>query len=239
MKKVLFLLSAVAALLFVGCSKDDGIKLTKSEITLHFGEEYQIEAETDANLTFTSENQYHATVSEAGLVTALFVGETNIIVSDGSSSAILKVIVAPKSNLYEEPYLEWGSSTANVTKHCGTPDSTESDALIYMYPSETVDMLTYLFENDKLNSVGVFVKSRHASELAKYLAERYLPVTNTQQAGYVFVNGLNPESVTMLIAMKQSGNYFIVMYVPYTDNARSEQMTQDIFDRLSVKVYNK
>ena len=233
-------MSVMTTLLFVGCSKDDdGIKLSKTEVTLHFGEEYQIDVETDASLTFESENEYHAVVSENGLVSALFVGETNVIVSDGRSSATLRVIVIPQSNLYDEPYLEWGDSMANVAKFCGTPDATESDALIYMYPSQSVDMLSYMFENDKLDSVGVMVKVRYASELAKYLAERYLPVTNTQQAGYVFVNGLKPESVTMMIAMKQSGNYFMVIYVPYTDDTRSGRMTQDIFDRFSAKIQNK
>lgn len=241
MRKILFVcMTVVAATAFVGCSKNDsGITLAKTEVTLYFGEEYQIEAETDSNLTYASENEYHATVSDTGLVSALFVGETNIIVSDGNNSTTLRVIVAPESNLYEEPCLEWGARAARVEELCGTPDSNDGESWAYMYPTKAVDMIMYMFENGLLQSAGVMVKSGYSTELATYLAERYMSLGYIDNIGYVFVNGLTPETVTTMIAMQPLGNYMGVVYTPWEHDTYNENAVQSVFKHLSLEIRKK
>ncbi|CVI71820.1 MULTISPECIES: hypothetical protein [unclassified Alistipes] len=233
MKKSTFLWIAIIVSVFVGCSKDDGnsIKLSLTEKTLHFGEEYQIEVEEGSNLTFISANEYHAVVSDTGLVSALFVGETNIIVSNGESSATLRIIVAPQSNLYKEPCLDWEASRETIIEQYGTPDSSDGKTISYTDYSTAADLLSYMFENDRLKGAGVLVKSKYVVELAEYLAERYLPLADTEEAGYVFVNGVTPESITTIVSVQTLGNYFTVIYLPYSsDKTRSESDALEIFD---------
>jgi len=97
----------IATLIIVlnSCDKDDKdlISLSVSEKTLNFEDEYQIEATSNSVITYTVENEYHAEVSETGLVTARFVGETNILLENAEDNKTFKVIVEPIYNLYPEP----------------------------------------------------------------------------------------------------------------------------------------
>ena len=111
MNRKFFIILAVLPLLLAGCSKDepkpDIISLVVTEKTLNFGDEYQIVATSKAPIVYEVENEYHADVSETGLVTARFIGETIILLSNGEDSKTFKIIVSPKSNLYPEPNLKF------------------------------------------------------------------------------------------------------------------------------------
>lgn len=223
--KIFFnLLMAVVVIAFVGCSKDDEtIELKQSEVSLYSGDKFQIEAMSNSGLTFRSENEYHAVVSETGLVTALFVGQTNIVVSDGNDSKNFRVTIRPKSSLYPEPYINWGASRAEVIAYNGTPDSDDEDGLVYNEYANA-DMLMYLFdEADKLKSVGVVIKSSYTSEISTYLSERYLPIdASSESYTILFVNGISPETTTTLIgAGLLSLSHWMVIYLPYEKSASS------------------
>ncbi len=72
MKKLLLLL-LIAPFIFISCGSDDddaSISLKETEKALKYGETYQINATSGNKITYVSENEYHATVSESGLVTA-------------------------------------------------------------------------------------------------------------------------------------------------------------------------
>ncbi|MBQ5958416.1 MAG: Ig-like domain-containing protein [Bacteroidales bacterium] len=62
----------------MSCNKEKLITLTESSATLHHGETYQINAECENPILFSSENEYHAKVSSSGLVTANYIGNTTI-----------------------------------------------------------------------------------------------------------------------------------------------------------------
>ena len=91
-----FLLLACLLLVFASCSDDDD---KVSEIVLNAqnigtNNSYQItDAETGA--AYYSENACIASVSDKGLVSAMFCGETNIVITEKNSTRKLKVIVKP------------------------------------------------------------------------------------------------------------------------------------------------
>lgn len=217
MKK--FLLLSVITFLFVCCSKnDETIVLKQSEVSLYPGDEFQIEATSNLGLTYRSENEYHASVSETGLVTALFVGETNIVVSDGNDSKNFRVTVQPKSTLYPEPCMNWGASRSEVIAYSGTPDTNSADGLTYKEYGNA-DALIYMFdESDKLKSVGVLVKSNLSSEMSTYLAERYLPIDiSSETYTILFVNGISSETITTVIGSRLLNlSYWMIVYLPYS-----------------------
>lgn len=237
MKKLFYLLMvAVTTVVFIGCSKDDAsIVLKQSEVSLYYGDNFQIEATPNTGLTYKSENEYHAVVSETGLVTALFVGETNIIVSDGNDSERLKVTVRPQSTLYPDPYLNWGASRSEVIAYSGTPDVNNEDGLTYKgYGS--AEALIYMFdESDNLTSAGVVVKSSLSSEMSSYLAERYLPIDISSETYTIsFVNGLSPESITTAIGARLvDPSYWMIAYIPY--NQATSNFSLEASDQLAKK----
>lgn len=220
MKKGLVLLAVVLPLVLAGCSKDDEpdvISLEVSEKTLYSGDEYQIEATSKAAINYTVENEYHAEVSETGLVTARFVGETNVLLSNGEDTKNFRVIVKPKYNLYPEPDVKFGDSKSSIVAKFGTPDTETSSGIGYDDYSNAAPILMFAFDsNDKLESYAVMVNSFYSSTLAEFLSERYLPVAE-EDGVFLFINGLNTTTATMGIVLQLYDiSYWMVGYVPNT-----------------------
>lgn len=225
MKKGLVFLAVVLPLVLAGCSKDDEpdvISLEVSEKTLYSGDEYQIEATSKAPITYTVENEYHAEVTETGLVTARFVGETNVLLSNGEDTKNFKVIVKPKYNLYPEPDVKFGDSKSSIIAKFGTPDDETSSGIGYIDYSNAAPILMFLFDsNDKLDSYGVLVRSIYSSTLAEFLSERYMPI-GEEDGDFFFINGLNPTTATMAIGLQLYDiSYWIVMYMPMPNTSTS------------------
>ncbi len=111
----------IAAFISCGEKIDKSITLTSTDQAMHFDDEFQIIASSVSPIRYTSEDEYHAKVSESGLVTAGKVGETNIVLSNGSDSRKLKIAVTPESNLYPEPDLTFGMTKSQVMAKIGNP----------------------------------------------------------------------------------------------------------------------
>jgi len=223
MKKGLVLLAVVLPLVLAGCSKDDEpdvISLEVSEKTLYSGDKYQIEATSKAAINYTVENEYHAEVSETGLVTARFVGETNVLLSNGEDTKNFRVIVRPKSNLYPEPDVKFGDSKSSIVAKFGTPDYETSSGIGYYDYSNAAPVLLFLFDsNDKLDIYGVLVRSIYSSTLAEFLSERYMPVAE-EDGVFFFINGLNTTTATMAIGLQlYDTSYWMVVYMPNTSTS--------------------
>lgn len=227
MKKTVLLIGVSLSLLFVSCSKDDEvdklITLESSAKTLFFGDEYQIEATSNTPILYSSEDEYHAHVSEPGLVTARFIGETNIVLSNGNDRKTVSITVKPQINLYPDPNLEFGiSRSALITKY-GTPDAESETTILYNNYSNAAAAVMYLFdENNKLKNTAVMVKTAYNSNLGTFLVERYLPI---DMDNLLFVNALRPEDATLLIgADLYDISYWLVLYVPYSSIRMSSQV---------------
>lgn len=224
MKKILFLL-AVLPLLFSGCEKDDDgdvIVLKVSEKTLYHDDEYQIEATSKSKITYSSENEYHAKVSETGLVTAQFVGETNILLSNSEDSKTFKLIVKPKSNLYPEPDVKFGDTKSSIIAKFGTPDSETATGIGYTDYSNAAPILMFLFDSsNKMTGYSIMVKSSYSSVIADFLLERYLVVTENDGV-FMFINGLNLNTATMAIGLSLYNlSYWQAIYMPNTSSSQS------------------
>ena len=81
MQKVIFYLAVILSVcMFSSCSKDDdfSISLNEKEIVLHVDATQQLKATGEVS-KWSSENDFIASVSESGMVTANHVGETRIM----------------------------------------------------------------------------------------------------------------------------------------------------------------
>jgi hypothetical protein len=212
-------------MLFLGCSKDDdsnAISMNASEKTLYFEDEYQIEATSKTAINYTVENEYHAEVSGTGLVTARFVGETNVLLSNGEDTKNFKIIVKPKSNLYPEPDVKFGDSKNSIIAKFGTPDSEISSAIGYINYSSAAPILMFSFDNNnRLDSYSILVKSIHSSALADFLLERYLLFTESDGI-FMFINGLSTSTATMAIGLSLfDTSYWQVTCIPTGTSTKS------------------
>lgn len=234
-------------LLFTNCKsgdeKKDIIQLLSANPTLYYDDEFQIEATSVAPITYKTENEYHATVSASGLVTAKRIGSTSIILDNGSDTQNLLVTVKPKSNLYPEPNVDFGVSRAFIISKYGTPDAEDDNIIGYNSYSSKAPILMFVFdESDKLKASTVMVKTAYSSELGDFLVERYASIGVDDEDFTVFlVNGLNKDTITMAVgASLYNLSYWMVMYFPFTvtrgDTETDHEEVRSAIDELMLQL---
>lgn len=237
MKKVLILI--LLAVLVASCSKDDDndkhtIYLRDSGVTLKYGETFEMTALSGTPITYTSENEFHATVSNTGVVTAGRIGETNIIVDDGRNTRLFNVVVEKSSDLYEEPNMDWGISRSGLIARIGEPSDISETFLYYKTGSNSVPEIMYSFKNDKLESAVVMVHIDYSNILGVFLDERYMPIS-FEDGVFIFVNAVNPQDVTLVVgASIATFSHWFVVYMPQSgidSSTRSTFSNSEIYSK--------
>ena len=168
-----------------------------------------------------------ANVDNNGLVTGNHVGTTSIIAKNEKSSAICVVTVLPKIHyLYDTPIIEWGASESTIQSKethellKSSSDNTQS-MLSYTYKiNDKPVIMTYSFENGKLNSVHIIMDISMYSIVPDYLKERYAFVGGTiKDYALVYADSNDKEKITMLVgveAVNVSGTMVtFISYYPY------------------------
>lgn len=182
MKNLLILL--ISTLAFYSCEKElESIQLDKSEITIHYDENYQLNVSyspTDVDIppvfTWYAEDTKVAEVDQNGFVEGVKIGETDINVQteDGKFQALCKVIIEPISNLYIEPVIEFGKSKSyveNIETRLIYGETT--DALVYEGDNYKVKYVMYIFEFNRLTSSAVLLIDNAMEEVGTFLSERH------------------------------------------------------------------
>lgn len=227
----------LAALLLVAilssCSKDENQTIqvtTKSPMVLNYKQTANIDAVSTQPISYNPENEFHAKVSNTGVITAQHVGETRVNLTNGSDSKSIQVVVEPKFNLYKTPCIEWGMTRSQIKTQYGKPDTETASGIGYTTTSSSAPIMLYLFDsNDKLTSSAVMVKTAYASTLVDFLVERYMPIdVNTSEYTAMFVNGLSTDKITTAINLSVYNlSYLMVMYVDVRNAAKSRS-TSDV-----------
>lgn len=213
MKTLAYLLILALPIFIFSCSDDDndGISLKSSnDVTLHSGETHQIQASSDHTITYISENVSHAMVSSSGVITARLIGETRVLLDNGNESKVVKVTVAPQYNLYPDPVFDFGISREELKRKAGTPDFEEEigegyASVIYYNPSESAVSLVYLFEENVMYSVAVFLKPSYDNDdVTSFVSERYRYL-NTQDGMRVYVDAYPVQDISRMALIHSQG----------------------------------
>lgn len=224
----------------VSCSKDNeslGTKVTISptNVSMYNDEVKQLTSNNGTN--WSSKNDFIADVDNKGLVTAAHVGSTQIVASNGESSAVCEVTVKPKYDLYDTPILEWGiSKSALQAKEAHSPSNTKfsNGSLGYDYSKSGKSYaLIYDFKNDKLSRITVYTDLLSYVEVGAYLLERYQPAS-VESDLTMFFDGYTKDKITTAIGLqttKISGTTLtMISYIPadFSSSTRSYDMTDII-----------
>ena len=240
MKKLSLVLVALLAFSFVGCQEwfdipepepepveEAMIMLEETSATLHYGETYQINAECENPITYSSENEYHATVSEEGLVTASFVGATTITLASEFDTKTFEVTVEPVSNLYPEPEIEFGESRESIIERFGEPDAEVEGAIAYGSYSENSTMLMVMFDEDDLvQYYAVIFDVEYSDELDTFLSERYL-FAQEEDGIKVYINALDVNEATMFVGSQMEAGILMAMYMANTGDDGDDDGDED------------
>lgn len=207
-----------AALISAGCQKEaTPLTVSPESVTLYCDGTAQITASPVDGVTYTSQDEFYAEVSETGLITANKIGQTNITVSSPNGVKSIPVTVLPQYTLYEDltPYI--GASLSNITaKYCTdyTTATNKDGSVTYTFknPTSYVAGIGFIIENGKCTSAMVAVSTSHTSMLTKYLIERYA-VVGMQNDMYFFLNHDKDVTITYTV---YSYSTLMVLYTPYT-----------------------
>lgn len=218
-----FLLLACLLLTFASCSDDDD---RVSEVVLNAksigtNNSYQItDAETGA--AYYSENACIASVSDKGLVSAMFCGETNIVITEKNSIRKLKVTVKPILDFAMIPSFKVVNCTAatmtSFLKSIGGGTFTETTEGTKVEPGSTT-ILTY-----KMTSSASKV-SHYTSTISNQVFNRAIISGDTRVTYKIYLN----KKLVSETELKQ----FVQERFELSDVPQAES----VFSRVSTGVY--
>ena len=239
---------SIALMAFVvlmsSCKKDSAsdkntITLSQNSVTLYHNDTYQIDARCKDNIAYSSHNEYVASVSATGFVTAQYVGETNVSLKSNEDSKTFKVTVAPKSNLYPEPNIEIGESMASVLQKFPKAEICDDFLFIDEYSNAAPELYIDLDENRCVEDYEIMVDGEYSSELNTFIRERYKFLEEEDE--YVFINGLNLNTATMCVYYEYDSydEQYWVYYEPLFSKGTDTKELAASFENIAKKRMNK
>lgn len=229
MKKITILL---LSLLFFSCGKEDffyeEISTNVKNKTLSFGEEFIIKSTSSLPLTYTSENDYHATVINVdkwnnAVVKAGFIGETTIIISNSETSKKVNLNISPQVTLYPTPPFQYfGHTKEELKNELGEPNEETENSLKYNDYSENATYINYIFNNNSLKDIVVKVRNTFPFPLNIHLRERYR-FSNTFNdinvgSGFAYFNNLENSSASLSVFLYAIDHEFDAVLYRKIDN---------------------
>lgn len=216
----IYALLALSVMSFSACSDDDGddeksFTVNPSSVTFRHGDEVQLEASDNTQVTWSVLDDYYAKIDDSGKLTALHVGATAVKATDSQGKFVsVPVAVVPEYLTYTEPYLGWGASKSEVKgKENRTLDSEDDDNLFYAGDNF---ILGYVFKDGALSGAVIMLKSYDLEEVVAFLGERYWYLGKKDKM-YLF----SDEKNVALGVQLRSLTTIAITYVPYTAGNKS------------------
>lgn len=211
---------------FSSCSSDDdgdsSFGFLKDTFTTIVGGSGKVSFNGSAS-SWSSSNDFVASVSSEGIITANHVGTCEIIASSGRQSAKCTINVEPIYTTYTDPLVKWGASKSDVKAYeKRTLVQEQTNTLTYKIDKGAVKGLQYNFENGKLSSVMVLIDHEYntsiATEMAEFLKERYRVISVSASESYFSDGNDKSSSSTLVIVQIDPSGYrgtMLVYYLPY------------------------
>ena len=230
MKKVLMFMAIMIAVVFssasfTSCSSDEeretSFGFLKDTYMTIVGRSGRVSFVGDAS-SWNSSNNFVASVSSDGIITANHVGTCEITASSDRRSAKCTINVEPIYDTYIEPLTIWGTTRAEVKAYEKRQIVKEDERNIYFGgDGKYVAGLSYSFNNEgKLHTVMVLIKHDQkpsvAKELAEFFKERYRVISVSASDSF-FSNGNDKESSSTFVDVRiNQRGYEDYMFVYYT-----------------------
>ncbi|MBR4886146.1 MAG: Ig-like domain-containing protein [Muribaculaceae bacterium] len=223
MKKFFVAMAFALPLVFTSCNGNDEPIDLPSRVDVNVYESHALEVSG----TWTSSNEFVATVDKKGNITAHHVGDAVITVVDGDRTASCKVNVKPVNTSYTFPFMVWGSDlytvksfNSNLTLLEEYADGEGGYILTYL-TGNTFPGYVYYLDADALiaNSIVVDINETDAWEAFMY---QYYADLEEDEEWFYLINGNTVAEAT--IAVQYGWNdedSIIATFMPLTEETRS------------------
>ena len=209
MKKSVLMLAAALPFMFAACGSEDPEENFNLETTaLEIDYEKTANIETSVNgCTFTSDNEFIATVDKDGKVTANHVGEANITVAYNGESATCKVTVKPTLMAYTMPVIDWSLNLSQVEDQVKVnfpalvKDDKNSTADLLSYSTNgSFPIYTYAFKENALKASTLMISAAmdERDNLDEWLEQYYANYGETTY-GFIYGNANSIDDATILV----------------------------------------
>lgn len=205
---------------FAGCKKaDEPLSLKTTTANLTNTKTFKLNVTPSASgCIFASENEYIASVSSSGLITAHLLGETYITVSniEKGFSAKCKVTVQAEHLIYKEPYLDFGLTRKGIkdyeTRYLYQEDDT---SIIYIGENNSIVAVFYLMDFSEYYESICLISAANPVLFEDFISERYYLLETDNE----FRTLMTPDSTT-LVGIESgitidSDPFYAVYYVPF------------------------
>lgn len=210
MKKVLFLLPLLAALLvFSGCSDDEDGGAKNVKIEIETGETYQLDYN---NVELSDKNDFVFYLTGGNTIVGRHEGSHKTTAVSDEGSFNLEVVVSPSHTLYVDLKGFIGAEKSELEKIFGEPIKENAQGTC-TYGALGVEEDTQIaYENGKAVALAITFKSSYASDLGEHLADRYtlLSSRNTQA---MYGDADNLEDCEVLVNVQWNNSYIMASYV--------------------------
>lgn len=230
-RKFSMMLLVASVVCLTACSGDE--KEVRPSIpasrNMKVGESFNLGYSTD----WTTSNKYAATVNNEGVVTAVRKGTAKIYSRQENLSCAVSVV--PSYTLYNEPIVTWGITKNELIARKGTPDQESSKVLTYKTENSVVPMEMYQYENNKLTSSAVAVKTTYTEEMVEHLIQRYVPVELDIENNHAyFVSPTSSGEIEMYVLNQlYNTSYWLVMYAKSSSSTtRSASEQAELFEKM-------
>lgn len=202
----------------VSCDKSTPLTVTPSSITLYVGGTAQLQSEPSDGVRYSTSDDFYASVSPTGLVTANKFGGAVINASLDNISVDIPVVVLCQYSLYPELDKIIGQPESEVIKLLGSAYtqsemSSGETMYIYKYFNSYTEAIAVSFKNEICSSAAALVSTSYMSQLTQYLKERYSLVAMLNDV-YAFFN----HDKDVVAALNVPSAYYLqVTYTPYNN----------------------
>lgn len=224
MKRIIIILATL--LVVTGCTKDpnpsndnpnDSLTISETSVSLFKDDEYTIQAASNSPISYSSDNEYHATVSPQGIIKARFVGTTTINVSNASDTKHITIDVKPRFNQFTAPNITFGDSREAVVAAMGEPDYSQFNGKVYGYyfNGNYPDCIEVHFQDDKVSEYEAIFTIPYDEEAKGYISERFKYQYTHLTTDY-YINALETVDATMLVGSYEiNARYWGIIFKPY------------------------
>lgn len=256
MKNIFFLM--MVALVIAGCSKDktiiekEPIKLNQQNIVINYQEDIKVLLSSGdiRDCSYSIEDEYIVRVlflMDGFYITGDHVGETNIYISDGNSTATLNVKVKPTKTAIATPFLDYNIPSGKIKEYMSDKNVKRSttnkygdifykyDNQIDIYIPEYKSIMSYVrYTDESINSLEEKYKL-HLNEIYNYLNESYEiyeSFTSHKKVRYKYsYNRPNKDYAAFLLEYTggSSNIKYPEVYIIYSN---SEKNIQNLIDEL-------
>lgn len=241
MKKLALILLGIC--MFLGsCKPTDKTKINydgESTINIVLLEDYNLDATSESELVYYSDNEMVVTIDNNGVIHGKNVGEANVTVENSVNSITIKVIVS----LFEEPSVNFGVSPSYIKDIYGDPNYQFGDS-IYIYGgggsledwySYAVWKMDFFFKDDAYSECDLYINSDLKIRIDQFLNDNYhyyRTITDTISSNGneevvitdLFLNSANQENASVLVGKQEDAGYYddiCLFYIPFDYNDKS------------------